>query len=69
MLSSISSLHHTVDDKKPSECKAGVAVDGFFQLILTCLVLGWVWSIGFGIAIYRKSRDAHLDHEEKEKAQ
>ena len=37
------------------EFNAKVLVIGLVQLVLTCIIVGWIWSILHGIWVYKKS--------------
>lgn len=56
---SASACTHATEDKKSSRCSCGTFTDGMFQFYLSPVIFGWIWSIVFGIAIYRKGRDFH----------
>ena len=56
MLSAISCLH-AVKEHKNMSCSCGTFADGLLQLLLGPLIFGWVWSIFFGIALYKKGRN------------
>ena len=48
---------HAIRDEERSKCNWGTLVDGIIQFYTSPLIFGWIWSIIFGIAIYRKTRD------------
>ena len=56
MVSACACVHATKDEKgKTFNC--GTFADGMIQFYLSPLIFGWVWSIVFGIALYKKGRD------------
>lgn len=34
----------------------GTLIDGLLQMALSIIVIGWVWSVIFGFALYRKAQ-------------
>ena len=54
---SASACTHAVREEKSKNCSCGTFTDGLIQFYLSPLLFGWVWSIIFGVAIYRKGRD------------
>ena len=54
---SAGSCTHAVRDSKRCKWSCGTFLDGMFQFYLSPLIFGWIWSIVFGIAIYRQGRD------------
>ena len=48
---------HAVKDSERGKCSCGTFTDGMFQFYLSPIIFGWIWSIVFGIALYRKGRD------------
>ena len=48
---------HAVRDEERGKCNWGTFVDGMIQFYTAPLIFGWFWSILFGVAIYRKTRD------------
>ncbi len=41
----------------PSGCNCRAITSGIFQMLLTLILVGWIWSICQGHAIYAKSND------------
>ena len=59
MVSAFSCVHTARDPDDQSCCSCGTFTDGMIQFYLAPLLFGWIWSIVFGISIYRKGRDHH----------
>ena len=61
MVSAFSCVHAPikVDGEVQKCCSCGTFSDGMIQFYLFPLLFGWIWSIIFGIAIYKKGRDHH----------
>jgi hypothetical protein len=57
MLSATTCMHVVFRDEKGKKCNCGTFADGMIQFYLSPLIFGWVWSIVFGIALYKKGRD------------
>ena len=57
MISASACTHAVKEIDGKGSCSCGTFVDGFFQFLLGPLIFGWVWSIFFGIALYKKGRD------------
>ena len=45
----------------PSGCNCKTVTFGILQMLLTIVIVGWVWSILMGLAIYSKSNDYYMD--------
>ena len=56
MLSSFTYFHIRKSSKKCVHCPT--FLDGVLQLVLALIIFGWIWSILFGLAIYRRSSRA-----------
>ena len=54
MLSAFSSLHDKTYQSTERRVNFGTLVDGILQQLLTVVLVGWVWSILFGYALYVK---------------
>lgn len=50
---------HAIREEGQKCCSCGTFSDGMLQFYLAPLLFGWVWSILFGVAIYKKGRDHH----------
>ena len=59
MISSCVCVHAVVDEER-SKCNWGTFVDGMIQFYTAPLLFGWIWSIIFGVALYRKTRDFNM---------
>lgn len=55
MLSAFACMHAEREEKK--SCFCATFSDGLIQFYLSPVLFGWVWSIVFGVALYRKGRD------------
>ena len=57
MLSSFKYFHIRAS-KEASTCHFATFLDGLLQLLLAPIIFGWIWSILFALAIYRRSNQA-----------
>ena len=50
---------HAIPDYEGGKCNCncGTFADGMIQFYLSPLIFGWIWSILFGIALFKKSRE------------
>ena len=60
---------HAVKDAERGCCNWGTFVDGMIQFYTAPLIFGWFWSIIFGVALYRKTRDFKIICEDAAAAQ
>ena len=51
---------HAIRDEERGKCNWGTFVDGMIQFYTAPLLFGWIWSIIFGVALYRKTRDFNV---------
>lgn len=57
IISSFVCVHAVKDEEVSSCCNWGTLVDGIIQFYTAPLIFGWIWSIIFGVALYRKTKD------------
>ena len=48
---------HAIRDPQAPKFSCGTFTDGMFQFYLSPVLFGWIWSILFGIGLYKKGRD------------
>lgn len=56
MISAFKCTHALADSDEP-KFNCGTFTDGMFQFYLAPVLFGWIWSILFGIALYKNGRD------------
>ncbi len=52
MISSFNRIHVV---KSHQTMNVATFVDGILQLVLSVIILGWVWSVLFGLSLYKKA--------------
>ena len=57
IISACSCVHAVKDAESDSKWNFGTVVDGIIQFYTSAILFGWIWSIIFGIALYKKGRD------------
>lgn len=57
MISAFQCTHALPDKEVVESCGCGTFTDGMLQFYLSPVIFGWIWSILFGWALYKKGRD------------